>query len=106
MSYAILVIGESGSGKSTALRTVDPKSSFLIQALAKPLPFKGWRDKWQDVKVVGKGGNLLRSDDAEEIRKYITAISERRPEIKTIIIDDAQYIMANEFMRSATEKGY
>ena len=106
MSDSILIIGESGSGKSRSIAKVDPTSTFLIQAIRKSLPFKGWRDHWNEVSKEKKGGNLLVSDDAEEIRKYLIAISERRPEIKTVIIDDAQYIMGNEFMRSAMEKGY
>lgn len=106
MSESILIIGESGSGKSTSVRKIDPATAFLIQAIRKSLPFKGWRDHWREVSKERKGGNLLVSDDSEEIRKYLIAISEKRPEIKTIIIDDAQYIMGNEFMRSAMEKGY
>lgn len=49
---------------------------------------------------------MLVSDNASEIRKYMKGISDSYPHIKTIIIDDAQYIMANEFMRSINEKGY
>ena len=106
MSDSILIIGESGSGKSRSLLKVDPSSTFLVQAIRKSLPFKGWRDHWTEISQANKTGNLLVSDDAEEIRKYIQAISDRRPEIKTVIIDDAQYIMGNEFMRCALEKGY
>lgn len=106
MSDSILIIGESGSGKSRSILKIDPSATFLIQAIRKSMPFKGWRDHWHEVSKENKGGNLLVSDDAEEIRKYLIAISDRRPEIKTIIIDDAQYIMGNEFMRSAMEKGY
>ena len=105
MSDPIMVIGRSGSGKSRSLINLNPESTFLIQAIRKSLPFKGWREKWKEISQENKTGNLLISDDADEIRKYLVGISSRRPEIKTIIIDDAQYIMGNEFMRCATEKG-
>jgi hypothetical protein len=106
MSEAVLIIGPSGSGKTSALRNADPKSSFLIQALRKSLPFRGWKEKWTEISESNRAGNLLVTDDPETIRKYIRGISDRRPEIKSIFIDDSQYIMANEFMRSALEKGY
>ncbi len=106
MSTTALVIGKSGSGKSRSLLNLDPASSFLIAAMRKPLPFRGWREKWKEVSKENKTGNLVITDDADEVRRYLIGISERRPEIKTVVIDDSQYIMANEFMRCATEKGY
>lgn len=106
MSTTTMVMGKSGSGKSRSLLNLDPKTSFLIQAVRKPLPFKGWRDKWREVSKEVPGGNMLVSDNSATIRDYMWAISDRKPHIKTIAIDDAQYIMANEFMRSVNEKGY
>lgn len=106
MNDPVLIIGESGSGKSRSLLKIDPESSFLIQAIRKSLPFKGWRERWREVSAQNKSGNLVVTDDANEISRYLKAISERRPEVRNVIIDDAQYIMANEFMRSAMEKGY
>lgn len=106
MSNAVLTIGASGSGKSRSLLTLNPETSFLICAMRKPLPFKGWREKWKHVTKDAPGGNFLYSDDPEEIRQYMHAISAKRPTCKTIVIDDSQYIMANEFMRRAKEKGY
>jgi hypothetical protein len=106
MSTPVMIIGPSGSGKTSSLRDVDPAASFLIQSLRKPLPFKGWREKWKEITPENKTGNLLVSDDPETITKYLKAVSDRRPEVKTIFVDDSQYIMANEFMRSALEKGY
>lgn len=106
MSTPVLIIGPSGSGKSRSLLNLDPETSFLICAMKKPLPFRGWKDKWRHVSKDTPGGNLLYSDDPEEIRQYMDRISNKRPNCKTIVIDDAQYIMANEFMRRAREKGY
>ena len=106
MNDPILIIGESGAGKSRSLLKLDPTTSFLIQAIRKSLPFKGWRDHWKEISAQNKTGNFLVTDDANEIRKYLQGISDRRPEIKNVVIDDAQYIMGNEFMRSAMEKGY
>ena len=96
----ILVLGDSGSGKSTATRNLDSKSTFYINVIGKPLPFKGWKTKY----VSGK--NLICTDNWEEIIKAIKGISDKMPDIKTIIVDDAQYIMSYEFMKRAKERGF
>ncbi|MCR1838709.1 ATP-binding protein [Pasteurella caecimuris] len=97
MSIATLILGESGTGKSTSLRNLDPKKTLLIQSIHKPLPFrpKGWQI------FDGKKGNIFVTDNADEICHYM---AKTRRDI--IVIDDYQYIMANEFMRRGTEKGY
>jgi ABC-type phosphate/phosphonate transport system ATPase subunit len=46
MSNLIAIVGSSGSGKSTSIRTLDPKETFIINIASKPLPFKGWRSKY------------------------------------------------------------
>ena len=46
MANLIAVAGQSGSGKSTSLRNLDPTETFIINVASKPLPFKGWRSKY------------------------------------------------------------
>jgi len=106
MGYPVMIIGQSGSGKSRSLLNLNPETSFLIQSIRKPLPFKGWREKWKENSKENPTGNLLISDDPQTIIKYMEGISDRRPEIRAIVIDDSQYIMANEFMRCALEDGF
>lgn len=101
MSNTVLVIGQSGSGKSTSLRNLDPKSTFIISVLDKPLPFKGYKKLYSEEKK-----NFYCSDDYKSIINYIKAINERRPDISTLVIDDAHFLMANEFMTRACEKGF
>jgi hypothetical protein len=74
--------------------------------LNKPLPFQGWRDKWKPCTKDNPAGNWLVCDIAGKIRDMLQAISERRPEILNIVIDDFQYLMGNEYMRRAMEKGW
>lgn len=106
MSKAVLVMGESGSGKSTSIRNLDPKTTFIINTIDKPLPFKGARNKYSFKGTEEIKCNYFASDNPENIIQMIQAINLRRPEITTIIIDDFQYIMANEYMRRAKERGY
>lgn len=106
----ILIIGESGTGKSTSLEELNHEETFIIQSISKPLPFKGWRKKYRAF-VHNKDqskifGNLFVSDNAIKIVSLLTIIEKEMPHIKNVIIDDFQYIMSNEFMRRVKEKGF
>ena len=100
MSIATLILGKSGTGKSASLRNLDPADTLLIQVIRKPLPFRssGWgyfdRDDRPD-------GNILVSERWDSIIKAM-----RGTKRKVIVVDDFQYLLANEFMRRTDEKGY
>lgn len=100
MSIATLLLGESGSGKSASLRKLDPATTLLIQSVKKPLPFKapGWGYFDKDTN---KGGNIFVTDNSEQIIKLMQKTS--RP---VIVLDDFQYVLANEYMRRTAETGY
>lgn len=94
MSTAILILGESGTGKSASMRNLDPAHTLLIQPVKKPLPFRssGWK------YLPAAGGNMYVSDQSAQI---IHAM--RKTQKSVIVIDDFQYIMSNEFMRRVTD---
>lgn len=96
MAIMTMVLGKSGTGKSTSLRNFDASDIFLVQAVKKPLPF---RNNWKPVGT--DGGNIMATDDAAKITCAI-----RKTQKSVIVIDDFQYVMANEFMRASNEKGY
>ena len=106
MSNTSLIIGESGTGKSTSIRNLNPNETFIINVLNKPLPFKGYKSKYTKLSSNGLTGNYYSSDDYQNIERLVSKINISRLEIKTLIIDDFQYLMANEFMRRALERGY
>lgn len=96
-----MVLGESGTGKSASLRNLDPETTFLIQAVSKPLPF---RNSWQPTTKENPKGSIFVCDNAPTICKAMVAAAANG---KTqIIIDDFQYVMANEFMRRSGETGF
>jgi len=96
MSIGILILGESGTGKSTSLRNLDPAHTLLIQSIRKPLPFRS-----KDWKPVADGGNIVVSDKSDDITKAM-----RKTKREIIVIDDWQYVLANEYMRRTDERGY
>ena len=103
MSTPVLVLGKSGSGKSYSIRTLDPKSTFLINVIGKELPFRGGVKNYTEMKD-GKG-NMFSVDDYKKIENTLSYIDSKRPEIKTIVIDDSQYLLVNEFMRRHSVSG-
>lgn len=100
MSTAIMILGESGTGKSTSLRNLDPKQTMLIQVVRKPLPFRAKEWGYWD-KEKNATGNVFVTDHCETIIRYM-----RKTSKKVIIIDDFQYMLANEYMRRTAERGY
>lgn len=111
MAVTYCVIGESGSGKSTSLGKVEelgligliPEETAIINVMDKPLPFKGSRKSYG--KMISDGGNYASVSDGPTIVKILEHLN-NRPDIKNVIIDDGQYIMAEEFMAKAKKKGY
>lgn len=99
MSIATLILGNSGSGKSTSLRNLNPKETLLIQCIRKPLPFKsvGWALRTKETP----DGNVYQQDDAAAIEKAMRL--SRHP---IVVIDDYQAVMVNALMSRSSEKGY
>lgn len=106
MANLIAIVGNSGSGKSTSFRTLDPKETFIINIASKPLPFKGWRTNYTTWDKENPNGNFVNTSNIEAIGKILQYVNTKRPEIKNIIIDDSQYIMSFEAMDRAKEKGF
>lgn len=104
VSELIGIIGESGTGKSTACRTLNPAETAIVNCVGKPLPIKGWKTNYTPFK--GATGNYYASDIAKDILKFMDKIANDRPDIKNIVIDDWQYTMSNEFMRRSKEAGW
>lgn len=92
MGVLVYILGKSGTGKSHSMRDFNPSELGIINAQGKILPFKG----------SGKF-DVVNTDDSSEILKQIETMSKK---YKVIVIDDFQYVMANEFMRRSAERGY
>ena len=104
----IAIVGESGTGKSTSLRNLNPETTFIISTTGKPLPFRAWKKKYIPIKIEGKNvsGNYYVSSKWDQILKILQIIDKMMPHIKQVIIDDFQYVLSYEFVDRATEVGY
>lgn len=108
MSNVIFILGESGTGKTASMRNIKHKENFLIQSIKKPLPFKTKKESYIPVQKKGDFtiGNIFCSDNSMRIHSLLQEISDNRNDIKTICIDDFQYLMSNEYMRRCKENGW
>ena len=100
-SKLIGIVGATGTGKSTSIKHLDPKETYIINVAKKELPFKGSEKLYN-----AESKNYKEVDDANEIARLLRAISDKAPHIKNIIIEDSNYIMGFNIVSKATEVGY
>lgn len=101
MSKLIGIAGDTGSGKSSSLVHLDPKGSYIINVAGKELPFKGSSKLYNT-----ENKNYKDVSDPRDVVTLLKTLSEKAPHIKTIVIEDANYLMGFMMVDKATETGY
>lgn len=101
MANVCLIMGKSGSGKSTSIKTLDPKTTVIFNVLKKRLPFKGSNKLYNE-----ENKNLFNLDEYSQIINYLQGIDKGADYIKTIVIDDMSYVMRKEYFRTAKQTGF
>lgn len=101
MAKVICIMGESGSGKTTSMRNLDPNTTYYIDSDRKGLSWKGWKGQYNAEKK-----NYFCCDEPEKVKARLVSLSEKCPKIKTVIIDTIGSIMVADEMRRSREKGY
>jgi hypothetical protein len=100
-SKLVGIVGETGTGKSTSIKFLNPEETYIINVAKKELPFKGSEKLYNNEKR-----NYKEVDDANEISRLLLSISKNAPHIKTIVIEDSNYIMGFNMVAKATETGF
>lgn len=94
MAKVIGVMGESGAGKTTAMRNLDPSVTYYFDCDKKGLNWRGWREQYNTERK-----NFCVSDNFMVVDKALRQINERRPDIKYVVIDTLNGLMVAEEMR-------
>lgn len=92
MGQLVFILGRSGTGKSYSMRSFPVDKLAVINVQGKILPFKG--------------SGKLETTAVDQSDKILKALEIYSKDYKSIVIDDYQYVMANEFMRRSAERGY
>ena len=90
MAVLVMVYGQSGTGKSSSLRNFKQEDVYVINVSGKPFPFRN--------------ANNISSFATDNYKKLVEQLTSCQQ--KSIVIDDATYLMVNEFMRQAKVTGY
>lgn len=101
MANICIILGNSGTGKSSSIRGLNPEETLILNVLKKKLPFKGSSSLYNS-----EHKNLFNIDDHISAINLLEACNKSALHIKNIIIDDAIYIMRKEYFKRAKEAGY
>jgi len=92
MGQLVFILGRSGTGKSYSMRNFPQDKIAVINVQGKILPFRG--------------AAKIESTPTDNSAQIIKALEIYAKDYKSIVIDDYQYTMANEFMRRSAERGF
>ena len=98
MAKTILIAGKTGTGKTTAIRTLNPEETIIFRVINRTLPFK-FSGKYIEKK------NLFLTPTYEDILKGLKWASSLQ-NVKNIVITDGTYIIRQEYFKKANVTGY
>lgn len=103
MATIICIAGESGTGKTTSMRNLDPKTTFYIDCDKKGLSWKGWKTQFN-----GDKKNYLKTDIATVALSALHKINDTDDfkHVEVVVIDTINGLMVADEMRRCKEKGY
>ena len=110
-----LVLAKSGFGKSTSIgeipelgiKGLDPKTTFIISAVNKPLPFRGGKSQYviTDKANIAKGNRII-TNQAQDVADIIRVLGNEKSPYQNIVLDDMNYISQDYYMKNALKGGW
>lgn len=100
-SKLIGIVGQTGTGKSTSIKHLDPKETYIINVAKKELPFRGSEKLYNE-----DNKNYKEIDRADLVIDQLLKISKNAPHIKNIIIEDSNYLMGFTLLDQISVKGF
>lgn len=103
MANVICIAGESGAGKTTSMRNLNPAETLYIDCDKKGLSWKGWRNQYNS-----ENKNYLKTDIPAKVMQYLQYADKHKEgqRFQTVVIDTINGIMVADEMRRCKEKGY
>lgn len=101
MANCVIILGKSGTGKSTSIKTLNPKETVIINTLKKKLPFKGSASLYNT-----ENKNLFNVDDYQQVINLLQSVGTKADYVKNVVLDDIIYVMRKEYFKRAKESGY
>ena len=101
MAKLICIMGESGSGKTTSMRKLDPASTYYIDCDGKGLAWKGWKTQYNEEKK-----NYFKTRNIPQIENLLINVGEKSPHIKTFVVDTLNTCMADKEVKGMKENGF
>ena len=97
------IMGESGSGKTTSLRNLDPKTTVIVDSDKKGWSWKGWKNDFND-----KAKNYVKTDFPQVALQALQKVDteEKLKHVKVFVVDTLNGLMVADEMRRSKEKGY
>lgn len=104
MAQEVLILGDSGAGKSRSIKGLNPAKTFFINVAGKTLPFKGAKKFYTEIGDDNPKGNMYTTNRPSKVAKMLQYVSDKRPEIKSVVVDDNQYLSLFTFVRRINDK--
>lgn len=103
MAKVIGLMGESGAGKTTSIRNLNPETTFYLDCDKKGLNWKGWKSQYST-----ELGNYWKTDNPSTVLQWLTHLNEDKKyaHFKTVVVDTINGIMVAEEMRNIKQTGY
>lgn len=100
MAEVILIVGDTGTGKSSSIRTLVPEQTVVINVLDKSLPFMQSRAMYNKEK-----GNIRVASSAKTIVTLLNKLPEAKPDVKHVILDDLGFVMQIDYFNKSNVTG-